>query len=122
TAADDAGQATGPLRRGRARCAPGLHRRLGAPAGQRPVPPRRRPQGSVLTGERTRRGPHPVPPRRGTQPERLGSPRYRSEGTPVKKTVLAAAAAAVLLLSACSADETDQTPASPSADVQPAST
>jgi len=40
----------------------------------------------------------------------------------VKKTVLAAAAAAVLLLSACSADETDQTPASPSADVQPAST
>ena len=40
----------------------------------------------------------------------------------MKKTVLAAAAAAVLLLSACSADETDQTPASPSADVQPAST
>lgn len=40
----------------------------------------------------------------------------------MKKTVLAAAAAAVLLLSACSADETDQTPASANADVQPAST
>ena len=40
----------------------------------------------------------------------------------MKKTVLAATAAAVLLLSACSADEADQTAASPTADVQPAST
>lgn len=40
----------------------------------------------------------------------------------MKKTVLAAAAAAVLLLSACSADEADQTAPSPTADVQPAST
>lgn len=40
----------------------------------------------------------------------------------MKKTVLAATAAAVLLLSACSADEADQTVASPTADVQPAST
>lgn len=40
----------------------------------------------------------------------------------MKKTVLSAATAAVLMLSACSADEADQTAPSPTADVTPAAT